>query len=151
MVWDHIPFVLHQAERRTVKDCSCITKTLTVKRFSELPVLRTVPYTNHPVTFCPRHSGCLDSDTEEATASSCMPRLDLDDYNNEVHQSLHITSMAGSWQVIVRGFAGMKYWTDSSTSTPSVPQAWDSYTFKVNFRDAPADEKVEKQAIKISF
>ena len=28
-------------------------------------------------------------------------RLDLDDYNNEVDEGLHITSMAGSWLSIV--------------------------------------------------
>lgn len=31
-------------------------------------------------------------------------RLDLDDYNNELEQGLHITSMAGGWLAIVRGF-----------------------------------------------
>ena len=30
-------------------------------------------------------------------------RLDLDDYNNEADQGLHITSMPGSWLAIVRG------------------------------------------------
>lgn len=35
-------------------------------------------------------------------------RLDLDDYNNELDQGLHITSMAGSWLAIVHGFAGMQ-------------------------------------------
>ena len=31
-------------------------------------------------------------------------RLDLDDYNKEVHEGLHITSMAGTWMSIVEGF-----------------------------------------------
>jgi maltose phosphorylase len=35
-------------------------------------------------------------------------RLDLDDYNKEVHEGLHITSMAGTWMSIVEGFAGMR-------------------------------------------
>lgn len=35
-------------------------------------------------------------------------RLDLDDYNNEADQGLHITNMPGSWLAIVRGFAGMQ-------------------------------------------
>ena len=34
-------------------------------------------------------------------------RLDLDDYNNEVKEGLHITSMAGTWLSIVEGFAGV--------------------------------------------
>ena len=30
-------------------------------------------------------------------------RLDLDDYNHEVHEGLHITSMAGTWLSVVEG------------------------------------------------
>ncbi|MBT8294065.1 MAG: glycoside hydrolase family 65 protein, partial [Eudoraea sp.] len=33
-------------------------------------------------------------------------RLDLDDYNKEVEEGLHITSMAGTWMSIVEGFGG---------------------------------------------
>jgi len=29
---------------------------------------------------------------------------DLDDYNHEVEEGLHITSMAGTWMSIVEGF-----------------------------------------------
>ena len=35
-------------------------------------------------------------------------RLDLDDYNHEVHEGLHITSMAGTWLSVVEGFAGIR-------------------------------------------
>ena len=35
-------------------------------------------------------------------------RLDLDDYNKEVEEGLHITSMAGTWLSIVEGFGGMR-------------------------------------------
>ncbi|HEU4496567.1 MAG TPA: family 65 glycosyl hydrolase domain-containing protein, partial [Flavobacterium sp.] len=33
-------------------------------------------------------------------------RLDLDDYNKEVEEGCHITSMAGTWMSIVEGFGG---------------------------------------------
>ena len=35
-------------------------------------------------------------------------RLDLDDYNHEVDEGLHITSMGGSWLAIVEGFGGKR-------------------------------------------
>ena len=35
-------------------------------------------------------------------------RLDLDDYNHEAHEGLHITSMAGTWMSIVEGFGGKR-------------------------------------------
>ena len=91
-------------------------------------------------------------DTEEAYRLFLhSTRLDLDDYNNEVHQGLHVTSMAGSWQIIVRGFAGMKILDGQLDLTPIIPEAWDSYTFKVNFRNCTLQMKVGKQEIKISL
>ena len=60
-------------------------------------------------------------------------RLDLDDYNNELEQGLHITSMAGGWLAIVRGFAGMQVLEGLMSFSPTIPQKWNSYTFKINF------------------
>ena len=63
-------------------------------------------------------------------------RLDLDDYNHEVHEGLHITSMAGTWMSIVEGFGGMRVKNNQLAFTPKIPKQWDSYSFKVNFRNS---------------
>ncbi|MCD6544411.1 MAG: glycoside hydrolase family 65 protein [Flavobacteriaceae bacterium] len=63
-------------------------------------------------------------------------RLDLDDYNNEVHEGLHITSMAGTWLSIVQGFGGMRNFDDSLSFAPQIPKKWKSYSFKINYRGA---------------
>ncbi len=62
-------------------------------------------------------------------------RLDLDDYNNEVHEGLHITSMAGTWMSIVEGFGGMRVKNNTLSFNPKIPEQWENYSFKVNFRD----------------
>ena len=62
-------------------------------------------------------------------------RLDLDDYNHEVHEGLHITSMAGTWMSIVEGFGGMRIKDDQLSFEPQIPKQWQSYSFKVNFRN----------------
>lgn len=62
-------------------------------------------------------------------------RLDLDDYNKEVKEGCHITSMAGTWMSIVEGFGGMRVKNDMINFDPKIPNEWDAYTFKVNFRD----------------
>lgn len=62
-------------------------------------------------------------------------RLDLDDYNKEVEEGLHITSMAGTWLSIVEGFGGMRISNDTLTFQPKIPEQWDAYSFKVIFRD----------------
>ena len=61
-------------------------------------------------------------------------RLDLDDYNKEVEEGLHITSMAGTWQSVVEGFGGMRVKNNTLTFEPKIPDAWSRYSFKVNFR-----------------
>ncbi|WP_273568191.1 glycoside hydrolase family 65 protein [Maribacter halichondriae] len=61
-------------------------------------------------------------------------RLDLDDYNKEVEEGLHITSMAGTWMSIVEGFAGMRVVDDKLSFTPRIPKQWKGYSFKINFR-----------------
>jgi len=62
-------------------------------------------------------------------------RLDLDDYNHEVHEGLHITSMAGTWMSIVEGFGGMRVKDNKLSFTPKIPKQWEAYSFKVNFRN----------------
>lgn len=62
-------------------------------------------------------------------------RLDLDDYNHEVHEGLHITSMAGTWMSIVEGFGGMRVVDNKLSFTPRIPKQWEAYSFKINFRN----------------
>ena len=61
-------------------------------------------------------------------------RLDLDDYNNEVKEGCHITSMAGTWMSIVEGFGGMRLANGTLSFSPKIPEGWEAYSFKVNFR-----------------
>lgn len=61
-------------------------------------------------------------------------RLDLDDYNKEAHEGLHITSMAGTWMSIVEGFGGMRNRDGLLHFHPAIPESWKSYSFKVMFR-----------------
>jgi maltose phosphorylase len=62
-------------------------------------------------------------------------RLDLDDYNKEVEEGCHITSMAGTWMSIVEGFGGMRVKEDTLHFSPKIPKEWDGYSFKINFRN----------------
>jgi maltose phosphorylase len=62
-------------------------------------------------------------------------RLDLDDYNKEVEEGCHITSMAGTWMSIVEGFGGMRVKNNQLHFSPRIPKEWDAYSFKINFRN----------------
>jgi maltose phosphorylase len=62
-------------------------------------------------------------------------RLDLDDYNKEVEEGCHITSMAGTWMSIVEGFGGMRVKENTLHFSPKIPKEWSGYSFKINFRN----------------
>ncbi|MGL4293533.1 MAG: family 65 glycosyl hydrolase domain-containing protein [Bacteroidales bacterium] len=61
-------------------------------------------------------------------------RLDLDDYNREVHEGLHITSMAGTWLSIVEGFGGMRVKEGLLSFRPTLPDSWRDFSFKTLYR-----------------
>ncbi len=62
-------------------------------------------------------------------------RLDLDDYNKEVAEGLHITSMGGTWMSVIYGFGGFRIKDDMLHLNPAIPDKWDSLSFRVIFRD----------------
>lgn len=78
-------------------------------------------------------------------------RLDLDNYNNDTVDGLHITSMSGSWLAIVQGFAGMRYDHDQLKFNPFVPDNWDHYSFKINYRDRLIEVYVDHEETKITL
>lgn len=77
-------------------------------------------------------------------------RIDLDDYNNEVEEGLHITSMPGSWLAIVEGFAGFIVQDSYAEFNPQIPKKWNSYTFKVYFRESMLKVKISQKEICIA-
>jgi maltose phosphorylase len=78
-------------------------------------------------------------------------RLDLDDYNKEVEEGLHITSMAGTWMSIVEGFGGMRVRNNQLHFEPKIPIQWKGYSFKVNFRNAIVKVAVKQEGTNISI
>ena len=104
------------------------------------------PFTVHESSLSPCVHSVLASalgKTDEAyTLYLRTARLDLDDYNKEVHEGLHITSMAGTWLSIVKGFAGMRVKNGKLTFTPRLPKHWKSLSFKVIFQGETKEIKL---------
>ncbi|MDG4656682.1 glycoside hydrolase family 65 protein [Ectobacillus antri] len=74
-------------------------------------------------------------------------RLDLDNYNNDTEDGLHITSMTGSWLAIVQGFAGMRTSNEALSFSPFIPSAWDSYSFNIVYRGHNFKAAVTKEQV----
>ena len=75
--------------------------------------------------------------------------LDLDDYNSEVADGLHITSMAGTWLAIVEGFAGMRILDSTVLLNPLTPAQWKSYSYHARFRGILFEVKVNHKTVLI--
>lgn len=72
-------------------------------------------------------------------------RLDLDDYNNDTEDGCHITSMAGTWMSVVKGFGGMRIRDGKLHLDPFIPDQWKSYSFRLEFRNRVIKVKVTKE------
>ncbi|MFD3450376.1 glycoside hydrolase family 65 protein [Microbacteriaceae bacterium 4G12] len=78
-------------------------------------------------------------------------RLDLDNYNNDTEDGLHITSMTGSWLTIVQGFAGMRTFDGQLSFAPFVPETWEGYSFHINYRGRLIYVETTKDAVKLTL
>jgi maltose phosphorylase len=76
-------------------------------------------------------------------------RLDLDDYNNEVHEGLHITSMGGTWMSVIYGFGGMKIVEGLLSFEPLLPQNWKALSFKILYRGSILQVSIDKGRVTI--
>ncbi len=76
-------------------------------------------------------------------------RLDLDDYNNDTEDGLHITSMAGTWMAFVKGFGGLRAENDYLSLQPFLPKGWQGYSFKLRWRGYHLQVKQDESSTSI--
>lgn len=72
-------------------------------------------------------------------------RLDLDDYNRNTRQGLHMTSMAAAWMSLVYGFGGMRSDGPRLSFAPTIPSKWTAYSFRIAYRDRLIELRVDRQ------
>ncbi|SHI47870.1 maltose phosphorylase [Clostridium cavendishii DSM 21758] len=78
-------------------------------------------------------------------------RLDLDNYNNDSDDGLHITSMAGTWMSVVYGFGGLKVMDNMIEFNPFIPKSWNKYAFKTLYRGHLLNITVSKENVSIEL
>lgn len=113
------------------------------------------PMTVHESSLSPSIHAILAAELGKETKAVEMyqrtARLDLDNYNNDTEDGLHITSMTGSWLAIVQGFAQMKTWDGKLSFAPFLPSVWSGFAFHVNYRGRLLKVSVNKQMVEISL
>ncbi|MCG8475965.1 MAG: glycoside hydrolase family 65 protein [Cytophagales bacterium] len=77
-------------------------------------------------------------------------RLDLDDYNEDTKDGLHITSMAGTWMSVVEGFAGKRVEKGALVLNPMLPEKWNGYSFRLQFKGTTLHINVNKEGVHLS-
>jgi maltose phosphorylase len=78
-------------------------------------------------------------------------RLDLDDYNNDTEDGCHITSMAGTWVSVIKGFGGMTIKNDQLHFAPYLPKQWNAYSFRLEFRGRVIKVNVSKKGTQVQL
>jgi maltose phosphorylase len=76
-------------------------------------------------------------------------RLDLDDYNHEADEGLHITSMAGTWMSVVEGLGGVRVTEAGLSIDPSIPKPWKAYSFQIRYKNQPLALSISQQKVSI--
>ncbi len=69
--------------------------------------------------------------------------LDLENKHSNTQAGIHAANMAGTWQGIVYGFAGMRA-KDGLSFNPVIPAQWRSYAFKVCYQGRLIGVRVTK-------
>ena len=75
-------------------------------------------------------------DDEAYRYFSQSARMDLDDYHHNFYAGIHGANMAGTWQAVVNGFAGLRCQESRLKFSPSLPSEWESYSFKLRYKRA---------------
>jgi len=113
------------------------------------------PRTVHESSLSPCIYSILAADLEREEKAYQLylrtARLDLDNYNTDTDDGLHITSMAGTWMSIVKGFAGFEVKKGQVEFRPFLPEAWNGFNFMIMFRGRRIEVNVNREKAKFSL
>lgn len=77
-------------------------------------------------------------------------RMDLDDYNRNTCDGLHMTSIAAAWMNIVYGFGGLRSDGDMLVLNPSIPPMWQRYCFRLTYRGTNMRVNVNQKEVTLN-
>lgn len=78
-------------------------------------------------------------------------RMDLDDYHNNFYAGIHAANMAGTWQAMVNGFAGMRVNNGKLEFHPFLPDSWNGYRFLITYQRSRLEVNVSKGEVMVTL
>jgi trehalose/maltose hydrolase-like predicted phosphorylase len=76
-------------------------------------------------------------------------RLDLDDLTTTTAGGLHLATMAGVWQALAMGFAGVRPDGGALAVDPRLPKAWNGLDLRLRFRGVPLRLRAEHELVAV--
>ena len=92
----------------------------------------------------------LGKEKEALSFFGFATRLDLDDYNRNTSEGLHMTSIAAAWMNIVYGFLGLRSDKPELSVNPALPERWTHYSVKLTYKGSLLRFDVRKSALTIT-
>lgn len=92
----------------------------------------------------------LGKEKEALSFFGFATRLDLDDYNRNTSEGLHMTSIAAAWMNIVYGYLGLRSDKPELAISPTLPSKWTHYSVKLTYKEALLRFDVYKDRVQIT-
>ena len=74
-------------------------------------------------------------------------RMDLDDYHENFYAGIHAANMAGTWQAIVNGFAGLRTNEGVLKFQPYLPDKWEKCRFRIGYKGNIIQVEMRKKGV----
>lgn len=78
-------------------------------------------------------------------------RMDLDNVNRNTCFGIHAACMGSCYMMLVNGYAGMRVYDGTVHFRPYLPEKWQSYSFKILFRDSLVRVKADRNGIEYTL
>jgi maltose phosphorylase len=87
----------------------------------------------------------LDKPEEAFELFRFAARFDLDNYNRNTAEGVHLTSIAAAWMNVVYGYGGLRSDGEQLLFRPAIPPHWKSYSFQIAYRGSSVRVKVDQK------
>lgn len=76
---------------------------------------------------------------------------DLENIHGNTHLGIHAGEVGGAWQIVVRGFGGVRAYDGVVRIDPNMPKAWQSMRFHFWFRDQLIEVAISHASVELSM
>lgn len=78
-------------------------------------------------------------------------RIDLDDYNRNTREGLHMTAVSAAWMNIVYGFGGFRSDGPRPALAPRLPVAWRSLSFRLRYAGSLVSVRITGNSVTLEL